>query len=857
MKDYNSNQIYNSLFNFFKNDIDNNNNYNTINNNSNNKNNQIKINNFLKRLDYNIKNQKKKLEKLKQKFFKEKNYDNYNNNYNNNDNININNNYIYQKKRSFSQFFADQKRHADILEKKLNKMRTESDNKIKNTMKDRPNINSHSKKLSQNLNNDIIERLYHNNLYKTNKKNKNINKNNNNDNYNDNLSNNNNSNKKKFNPYLFENLYNDALLRKIRLRETYDDYYLEFDYPIKTPNLSNKILYNKFRIKFQNEINNTIFNHNKNTITFKEIKILFKNLGFFNNNNLNCDLNENEYKKVFEIYRNLIIEDINLNDMNNINIYQTLPEVNVDHLYIFCLSILGLLTFFIMISYNNNVNNINEYENNMNDNEENHNNYYNGYNDEDNINSNENIINYNNNNEYDTNIINNNENNIENNNNENYYNNIDNNNNVYNNENDNNYINNNNYYFDDINNNNINSNNNDINCYYSKENNNNNYYINIDNNNNIINEFDYNTIINKNNIDMLDPYNNSILSQLNETLNNKIKIKKKFGGFDINNNYIITPAQSKIIFEYFKIFYENWKKNNIVYSNKYERKNFSFKPHLNSNNNNYNSEENLFNHIQKSKIKQLKCKEKILKMEKIIKDEEDKNCTFKPKINEFKKDDVINLNNFLSKINNINLEKIFDENNNNNDNNVKKTLIKNKKANNNNKSGLILIKNRLKKNNSCSSFNNIKTKKNFKLDKNSYLNIYSTKNNNFNNNMNDKSSSNRYINNSNSNIINKSMNNNSINSTNNSTKYINKNINYSSNNINTNLNSNNNNNKINKNKLKIQMNITLPNGNIKQLNIYENDNYRETIENFSKLNDIDIDNKIKLLQIIEKELITK
>ena len=123
--------------------------------------------------------------------------------------------------------------------------------------------------------------------------------------------------------------------------------------------------------------------------------------------------------------------------------------------------------------------------------------------------------------------------------------------------------------------------------------------------------------------------------------------------------------------------------------------------------------------------------------------------------------------------------------------------------------------------------------------------------------MNDKSSSNRYINNSNSNIINKSMNNNSINSTNNSTKYINKNINYSSNNINTNLNSNNNNNKINKNKLKIQMNITLPNGNIKQLNIYENDNYRETIENFSKLNDIDIDNKIKLLQIIEKELITK
>ena len=120
----------------------------------------------------------------------------------------------------------------------------------------------------------------------------------------------------------------------------------------------------------------------------------------------------------------------------------------------------------------------------------------------------------------------------------------------------------------------------------------------------------------------------------------------------------------------------------------------------------------------------------------------------------------------------------------------------------------------------------------------------------------DKSSSNRYINNSNSNIINKSMNNNSINSTNNSTKYINKNFNYSSNNINTNLNSNNNN-KINKNKLKIQMNITLPNGNIKQLNIYENDNYRETIENFSKLNDIDIDNKIKLLQIIEKELITK
>ena len=264
MKDYNSNQIYNSLFNYIDN---NNNNYNSINNNSNNKNNQIKINNFLKRLDYNIKNKKEKLEKLKQKFFEEKNYNN---------NININYNNIYKKKRSFSQFFADQKRHADILESKLNKMRTESDNKIKNTMKDRPNINSHSKKLSQNLNNDIIERLYHNNLYKTNKKDKNINKNNNNDNYNDNLNNNNNSNKKKFNPILFENLYNDALLRKIHQQEIYDDYYLEFDYPIKTPNLSNKILYNKFRNKFQNEINNTIFNHNKNTITFKEIKFYLK-----------------------------------------------------------------------------------------------------------------------------------------------------------------------------------------------------------------------------------------------------------------------------------------------------------------------------------------------------------------------------------------------------------------------------------------------------------------------------------------------------------------------------------------------------------------------------------------------------
>jgi hypothetical protein len=64
-------------------------------------------------------------------------------------------------------------------------------------------------------------------------------------------------------------------------------------------------------------------------------------------------------------------------------------------------------------------------------------------------------------------------------------------------------------------------------------------------------------------IDTKNSNNQNILIKLNEELSNRIVLHKKYGGFDSNKNYVISPLQSQHIFSHFFILFRNWKNENF------------------------------------------------------------------------------------------------------------------------------------------------------------------------------------------------------------------------------------------------------------------------------------------------------
>ena len=377
------------------------------NNEKNNKENKNKIKE-LKKIDEYLEKRSKKLEIIQEKIDEEKNKNKKRNKLTNQSNSNSNNSNGINKKNKnkltrFEEFIKSQKSHIEKVKEKISKLKNEQKKVYNDLCYNIPEICDNSKKIMEKNNKKVVDRLYNS------KKELPI------SNTQDTLISATTRLSKDKQKYLF-NLYNDAQKRKEKIKEKENEIYNpEIMNSSKMTQNSNKILYKKFKDKFQYEINNNIDIFDNN-IGFKDLEKLFINLNFIKNNPIS---NEESYL-LNEIYDCLINDNLEIennnnnnntnNNFNTINNYSS--KINLDHLYIFCLSIIGLLNYYILNSYLNTDKKLTK---------------------------------------------------------------------------------------------------------------------------------------------------NAILLKINEDLNSKIKINKKYGGFDEDKNYIITPNQSKIIFSHFFIFYQNWK----------------------------------------------------------------------------------------------------------------------------------------------------------------------------------------------------------------------------------------------------------------------------------------------------------
>ena len=484
------------------------------------KENKEKINE-LNKIDEYLERRNKKLEIIQEKIDEEKNKNkkrnkisnnilNYSNNQNNTNSYNLNKK-NKNKLNTFEQFIQNQKTHIEKVKEKVSKLKNEQNNLYNNLCYNIPEICNGSKKIMEKNNKNVVDRLYntkkelplsfnHETIISATTR----------------LS----KDKQK---YLF-NLYNDAQKRKEKIKEKENEIYnKELMNSSKISHNSNKILYKKFKDKFQYEINNNN-DFNDNSITFKDLEKIFINLKFIKGNQISNE----EFILINEIYESLTNEkEIN----ENTNYIKYSKSINLDHLYIFCLSIIGLLNYYILTSYSNNDKKLSD---------------------------------------------------------------------------------------------------------------------------------------------------NEILLKVNEELNSKIKIHKKFGGFDENNNYIITPNQSKIIFSRFIFFYQNWK-NSLTENKKIQNKeiinsNNTTNVNINTLNINQNirtskinlnkgniinhktyysnTEGNLFQHINQGLMRKTEIEKNINEQKKKKELEEMANCTFMPKINKYKNEDnIISLDN-NNKLNN-------------------------------------------------------------------------------------------------------------------------------------------------------------------------------------------------------------
>ena len=475
-----------------ENNNNNNNNNNIINKllKTNNKNKKINIKNLTYKIDHYLQKRKKKLETIQEKIEEEKKHNNFPKK--------------KQKLRTFEEFIKDQQNHIEKVRLKIKSLQKEKDEMYDELVTLKPEINEKSKEITKKVNKNFVERLYNVSNKKDESKNT--------SNINTDISILANKKLSKEKENYFNNLYNDAQRYKNKINEKRNEIYNEIMQSNKSMNLSNKILYKKFKEQFQKEINNLFIQNN--LIDFNNCIKLFFSLGFIKDNNINND----EKILIIEILECLNYEPINLNDLSYVNYSKNNIKINIDHLYIFCLSIIGLLNYYILMSFNDSINLT---------------------------------------------------------------------------------------------------------------------------------------------IDTKNSNNQNILIKLNEELSNRIVLHKKYGGFDSNKNYVISPLQSQHIFSHFFILFRNWKNEN--FNNNYNNSNLyinqpKFQPTLiaskSSKNLTNKNNGNLFTHINQSLNRKNEFEKEFNKIKKEKEKKEMENCTFKPKINKynFKDNNVINLNTFANKL---------------------------------------------------------------------------------------------------------------------------------------------------------------------------------------------------------------
>lgn len=258
-------------------------------------------------------------------------------------------------KRNFGQFLEDQENHKKKIKEKLDMLR---ENKLKesiNNYQTAPKINQISKKIAENkLKNDQVMNSdgnkVHERLYK--KRNQNLKA--------SMLKSPSNFNSKVNNKKVEERtkiLYQDAINRQVKQKESQKNRGQETIY--KSNQNSNKFILKKFKAQYKEEveklIQENVSNSNEpvemNKINFVQLNVLMQNLNF---------ITKDEPEKEVEAHRENTMVNNPLSTKNQerrlmVELYENLKDndglVDFDHLFIFCLSILNLLEYFVVKSY--------------------------------------------------------------------------------------------------------------------------------------------------------------------------------------------------------------------------------------------------------------------------------------------------------------------------------------------------------------------------------------------------------------------------------------------------------------------------------------------------------------------------
>lgn len=266
-------------------------------------------------------------------------------------------------KRNLGQFLEDQANHKKKIQEKLNLLK---EAKIKEKMDDcqsTPKINEISKRLAEeknkteNIGNSVHDRLY--NKRNLNAKSSilkqspsNFNKNN---------------TSKKLDERT-KILYQDAVNRHVKQKQIENiTKQKEKKTAPKSNDNSNKFIFKKFKNQYKQEVEkllNDIANNNDgnnsqkqaNKLNYNQLITLMQNLNF-----ISKDVTENTTNDEEIINDNNRLATKNMEKKLLLDLYDNIKDnngqINLDHLFLFCLSILNLLEYYIIKAYKHNAKN--------------------------------------------------------------------------------------------------------------------------------------------------------------------------------------------------------------------------------------------------------------------------------------------------------------------------------------------------------------------------------------------------------------------------------------------------------------------------------------------------------------------
>ena len=237
--------------------------------------------------------------------------------------INPNVSQIAAKKRNLNEFLKDQENYQKKIEEKRSQLKDSQDRKAIEELKLKPQICNTSKKIVQEKfkGEEVYKRLYNKPQVKVEKE-KEVKK----------VS-------ASVNTEKFNTLYEEAKIREKRNKEkeTIENRRIKESLVYKTNTNSNKYLLKKFKAQFKEQIEGIILSsNNSNKFTFDQLKTLYTNLHFLSQTKLSSAKNDIEVKLFNSIYENL-------KDENGL--------MKIDHIFIFSLSIINLLEYYIMSNY--------------------------------------------------------------------------------------------------------------------------------------------------------------------------------------------------------------------------------------------------------------------------------------------------------------------------------------------------------------------------------------------------------------------------------------------------------------------------------------------------------------------------